>query len=88
VNEAAEADEVVALVAILRPLLAGRAKEVQGAALADLVSIWLAGHVIRGDPAATERWRKDVLAMHVETVRLLLPINYAVYVEPQLRPDA
>jgi hypothetical protein len=83
-----EADEVVALAAAIRPLLIGRPKEVQGAALADLVSIWLAGHVVRGDPKATERWRKDILAMHVETVRLLIPINYKVYVEPQLRLDA
>jgi hypothetical protein len=87
-SDMSEADEVVALVAAVRPLLVGKAKEVQGAALADLVSIWLAGHVVRGDQKATDRWRKDILAMHVETVRLLIPINYQALVEPQLRPDA
>ena len=83
-----EADEVVDLVQILRPLFVDKPKEVQGAALADLVSIWLAGHVVRGDPAATERWRNSILDLHVEVVRELTPINYQLLVAPQLRADA
>jgi hypothetical protein len=69
-----EADDVVALVASARPLFAGKPKEVAGAALADLVAVWLARYV-RGDPQTTERLRKDVLALHVETVRRLVPVH-------------
>jgi hypothetical protein len=83
-----EADEVVALVAAARPLLMGKPKEVQGAALADLLAIWLASHVVRGDPAATKRWRAAILKLHLKAVRQLVPINYQALVEPQLRPDA
>jgi hypothetical protein len=83
-----DADEAVALVQAMRPLLMGRPKEVQGAALADLLAIWLAGHVVRGDPAATKRWRADILKVHLKAVRQLVPINYQALVEPQLRPDA
>jgi hypothetical protein len=83
-----QADDVVALVTAVRPLFIGTPPEIQGAALADLVSIWLAGHVVRGDPKATKRWREQVLKVHIETVRLLVPINYQALVEPHLRADA
>ena len=80
-----EADEVVALVHAIEPLLAGRASEVQGAALADLLAMWLAGHVLRGDPKATEAYRETVLELHLAAVRLLIPLNYEARVEPKLR---
>jgi hypothetical protein len=83
-----DADEVVALVTAVRPFFIGRPKEVQGAVLADLLAIWLAGHVVRGDPTATKRWRKDILKIHLDSVRKLIPINYQALVEPQLRSDA
>jgi hypothetical protein len=71
-----EADDVVALVAAARPLLfAGQPLETQGAVLADLVADWLADYVVRGDHKATDRLRKDVLALHVETVRRLVPLH-------------
>ena len=54
-----DADEVVALVAALRPKLAGKPPETQVAALADLVALWLARYVSPGGPVATERYRKD-----------------------------
>jgi hemerythrin len=83
-----DADDVVALVAQLRPLLASKPSEIQGAALADLLSIWLAGHVIRGDHKATKRLRDKVLNIHIEIVRRLIPISFKMCIEPHLRPDA
>ena len=81
-----DADEVVSLVKALRPTLAGRPKEIQGAALADLLAIWLASHVVRGDPAATKRWHDKILKLHLTAVRKLVPIAYQELIEP--RPDA
>jgi hypothetical protein len=85
-SDMSEADEVVALVAAVRPFFLGKPHEVQGAALADMVATWLARYV-RGDPKATESFRKDVLALHVETVRRLVP-HYEAPVKLRLRADA
>jgi hypothetical protein len=80
-----DADQALDLVRDCSRLFAGKPAEVQGAALADLLALWLAGHVIVGDPKATERVRKEVLAMHLETVWNLVPINYRDRIEPKLR---
>lgn len=60
---------VAAMVAAANPIFAGRQPHHVGAALADLVATWLAGH-----PAEL---REDLLAMHLEYVRKLTPINAA-----------
>lgn len=57
------------LSARIEPLLAGHPPEVQGCALADLLSIWLAGH----PPQA----REALLAAHVRAVRALVPVSEA-----------
>lgn len=57
------------------PILKGHPSPLQGAALADLLAIWLAGHMIKGNPTATDRLREDILALHVEKVRELIPVN-------------
>lgn len=59
---------IVELVARIRPLLAGRPPPVQGAVLAELLSIWLAGH----HPAQI---REPLLQAHLQTVRSLIPVN-------------
>jgi hypothetical protein len=59
----------------LWPLLSGQPPEVQGAALADLLATWLAGHVVEGDAAATSTLREEMLAEHMHIVRQLIPIN-------------
>lgn len=74
IDRAASA-EVIALVALIRPLLAGKDPLVQGAALADLTAIWLAGHHVAGDSAATQTVRAELLARHLEGVAKLVPIN-------------
>jgi hypothetical protein len=72
---AVRAEDVERLVAKIKPLLAGKPPELQGAALADLLAIWLAGHIAPGDPARTREMREHLLAMHVDEVRELIPVN-------------
>jgi hypothetical protein len=79
-----QATEVMALVKAIRPLLRGRAPEVQGATLADLLAMWLAGHVNANDPEDNDRIREQALQMHIEAVKGLIKLNYQMAVEPQL----
>jgi hypothetical protein len=58
---------VFELVDRIRPLLAGNHPGVQGAVLADLLAIWLAGH-----PAEL---REDLLALTIAKALELVPIN-------------
>jgi hypothetical protein len=60
--------EVMAIVALISPLLRGRPPEVQSAVLAELLSLWLAGHVI-------EEQRAIALTMHLELVADLTRLN-------------
>jgi hypothetical protein len=60
----------IALAKTMMPLLAGRGPFVQGAALADLVAMYLAGHA--------PELREEVLALHVAAVRKLVPVNAAM----------
>jgi hypothetical protein len=55
------------LVETMTPMLAGQGSAVQGAALSDLVSIWVAGH----HPES----RAEILLLFVETVAKLTAIN-------------
>lgn len=77
--------EALALAEAIRPLLAGRAPEVQSAALADLLSIWLAGHVVPGDPDKTAELRAEQLEAHLQLVGDLLPVNFMALIAPKLR---
>jgi hypothetical protein len=80
-----DAAEAMELVAAIRPLLAGKSEFVQGAALADLLATWLAGHVHLGDPKETRKARKQMLKMHLVAVEGLIDINYKMSVEPQIK---
>jgi len=64
-----------ALVGQIRPILAGQPPEVQGAVIADLLAIWLAGHHVAGDPDATRELRGDLLANHLLHVEQLVSVN-------------
>lgn len=55
--------------------LGGKPPNLQAAVLADLTAIWLAGHIVPGDPAATARKRDELLDLHVEAIRSLIPSN-------------
>jgi hypothetical protein len=54
--------------------LAGRHPLIQGAVLADLVATWLAGYT--GEHTKqVDRMREELLQLHVDTVRRLIPVN-------------
>jgi hypothetical protein len=61
----------------IQPLLRGLPSEVQGAALADLLSLWLAGHFVAGSTDETAMLREAVLAEHIECVRGMIPSSEA-----------
>lgn len=62
--------EVLETVDRIKPLLTGRPREIQGAILAELLSLWLAGHWQGGDELI-----ERMLTFHVAMVRKLLPTN-------------
>jgi len=66
------------LVDQITPILYGHNSEVQGATLADLLSMWLAGHHVLGDRERTQALREQMLDFHVDHVRILIPINEAI----------
>jgi hypothetical protein len=63
-------DASLRIVEACRPLIAGHHAAVQGAALADLLAIWLAGH-----PAGL---REALLGDLVATAIRLIPVNEAM----------
>ena len=79
------ADETLELVRAVSPSFADKDRVVQGAALADLLAMWLAGHVIRGDEKASKRLRKQMLRLHILAVKSLIEVNYKQTIEPELR---
>lgn len=80
-----ETTRAMQLVEQIRPILAGEDPAVQGAALADLLAMFLAGHVVVGSPEESEGIREAYLTMHIEMVRKLIPLNYKAIIEPQLK---
>ena len=68
-NSAEAASRALALSKQIKPLLAGQGPDLQAAALADLVSVWLAGH-----PKAL---REELFSDWIATVRQLLPVSIA-----------
>ena len=80
-----DATEVMKLVQTISPMLVGRSHWVQGAVLADLLAMWLAGHVVRGNPKQTKKVREQMLASHLIAVTALIEPNYKMSVEPQLK---
>jgi len=69
------AEDALALSRLIRPLLAGRDPQLVLGALADLVSIGIAGHVVPGDPQATARLRGTILGLHVAYLIDLIPAS-------------
>ena len=61
-----------ALVDRIAPILAGSDAELQGAVLADLTAIWIAGHRTPGDRADGDCMRESLMHMHVRHVRELV----------------
>lgn len=63
------------LVARIRPILTGREPSVQSAVIADLLAIWLAGHFVPGNPAATRDLRASLQREMLLLVDQLMPLN-------------
>lgn len=63
---------VARVVGEIRPLLAGKPPEVQGAVLADLTAMWIAGHRSPGDREMQFAMREALLELHMEGVRDLI----------------
>ncbi len=55
-------------------LLHGHPPAVQGAVLATLTAMFLAGHIIEGSKSKTDAVRDEVLEVHIRTVRRMIPI--------------
>lgn len=53
---------------------------VQGAVLADLLALWIAGHFTENEQQ-TIRIRDKILDEHIKAVRKLIPINEKIIVE-------
>jgi hypothetical protein len=72
------------LVDAIKPILAGEKPCIQGAVLADLVAMWLAGHVAN-DPKESLAIRETMLEAHTNAVRGLIQVEYDRLIEPELK---
>ena len=70
-------EEVLAVAERIKPILANHHPTLQGAVLAELLSIWIAGHVA-DTGANSAKLRREMLKMHVEQVRKLIPVNVKI----------
>jgi hypothetical protein len=65
----------------IRPSLGGYSPDMQGAVLAQLVALWLAGHV-SDDAAEQDAVREQLLDQLVDTIQRLTPVMYEQHVRP------
>lgn len=56
----------------IKGAMGGRRPEVQGAVLADLMAMWIAGYVVRGDLVKTIELREAMLTLQIDTIRVLI----------------
>lgn len=68
-------DEVHDLVNRIKPLLAEHGPLVQGAALADLLSIWFASHFVDDDVAETRKLRSHLMKAHNRVMPELVAVS-------------
>jgi len=64
------------LAAEISGLLRGQSPQIQGATLADLAAIWLAGHVVVGNPDATAEMRREIFDLHCDAIWELVEHHY------------
>ena len=74
-----QVEKVNALLQRIGPLFEGQSPDIIGAVLSDLVALLLAGHQGTG----AEELREELLALHIETVRNLIPVNEALLFEKE-----
>jgi len=68
-------ERVVELTQRVSLLLKGSHPMIQGAVLADLLAIWLAGHRSSDGAEATRGFREELLERHLAVVWELIPVN-------------
>ena len=68
-SDAGIGEQADALLERISPILAGQPAEVQGAVIADLAAMWLAGHRDARGRAEGARMREELLQLHAEYVR-------------------
>jgi hypothetical protein len=73
-------DTVVAveLAQSIHPMLAGQPAPIIAAALADLVSLMIAGHYVDGSAVQTRKLREELLDEHVKVVKRMIPLQEAL----------
>jgi hypothetical protein len=42
-----------------------------------LTAGWIAGHILPGDPVATDQMREELLQLHIDAIRKMIPVNEA-----------
>jgi hypothetical protein len=75
IKHRAQIKKVEALSNKIRELFAGKEPDIIGATLADLLATLLAGFIVEGDEKETNELREDMLTIHIEGVRKLIPVN-------------
>jgi hypothetical protein len=75
-----DAHRAARLVEFVKPFFEGQGADVQSAALADLLSMWAAGHLFFDDDgnldrAETDQLRETILTNVLQLARDLLPAN-------------
>ena len=76
-----DADEALAIVERIRPILAGRGPEIQGAVMVELLSMYLAGYYMAGQAGI------DLVLDHtIKTVRQMVPVNVEILKEQRHAP--
>jgi hypothetical protein len=70
-----------AIVNRIRPILTGNKPEVIGAALADVVATWLAGHFDDRGPKETDELREAMITQWLATMRALIKPNEQMMLE-------
>jgi len=89
-NARRDAKKVLAVGDKIAALLSGLGPEVQGAILAEMVSRWLAGHMVIDEPNSVEveKMRKDVLVEWLKLVFKMTPANEAMLREAHGLPPS
>jgi len=67
--------EIQMLVHSIHELLKGRDPTLIGAVLADLLSLWLGGHIDLDSKNGTHRIRAELLRIHIRTVEQMIPLS-------------
>jgi hypothetical protein len=80
------ATEAAEMFDAITEVLRGHHPYVQGAVLADLLAMFIAGHSLVGDAKGTDQMRENLLAEHIKAVRLLIAPNEKIIAERQANP--